>query len=117
MKGCGATISLVYPTSKTMSIEDASSQVYPGWEKLIRKMFEQLFDIGWDGRVLQIKEKFGLLRVYLSAPKYIPIGSEEIVKRAVDESSTTCCECGRPGELDVVYRKVLCSEHTIAEED
>ena len=36
-----------------------------GWNDLLREMFERMFALGWNGELLQVKEKFGGLRVHL----------------------------------------------------
>ena len=36
----------------------------PGWHQVITELCEKLWELGWDGRVKQCKEKFGLLRFY-----------------------------------------------------
>lgn len=48
-------------------------------------------------RVVQIKEKFGMLRVYMSG-----IGSlrmQQAIRFAEEESAVTCELCGKPGKI------------------
>lgn len=62
-------------------------------ERLIRLEPE---DKRFDYRMAQVKQKFGVLRVYLS------IATEEMemaVSLAEEVSSHTCEECGQPGKL------------------
>jgi hypothetical protein len=76
--------------------EDVLSCVGKGWHKLVNSLIDDLFKLGWDGSLLQIKEKFGGLRFYIGQ------GSAEIFDRlyiAEEESIHTCEECGEPGEL------------------
>jgi hypothetical protein len=37
-----------------------------GWLGIIQRLFETLIKLGWNREVLQIKEKFGGLRIYLN---------------------------------------------------
>ena len=60
------------------------------------KLIDDLFEVGWDGMILQIKEKFGGLRFYIGC------GTQEmfdLIEDAEDKSITICEECGRPGTL------------------
>jgi hypothetical protein len=64
--------------------------------------------------VLQVKEKFGTLRLYVS---YYTEKIEEIIKEAEDKSKTTCETCGKAGMLrGSVWFYTACDEHT-REED
>ncbi len=71
-----------------------------GWYPLIRELLDKLQDIAdendYDFEVTQVKEKYGLLRVYMSW------GTEEVFD-LIDEyekkSGTICEVCGEPGEL------------------
>lgn len=67
-----------------------------GWETIVEELFDKLETISPDTGVVcqQVKEKFGGLRVYLSA------GNEEIfglIDAATAESHRTCETCGKPG--------------------
>ncbi len=67
-----------------------------GWHDLVDKLIDDLFEVGWDGMILQIKEKFGGLRFYIGC------GTQEmfdLIEDAEDKSITICEECGRPGTL------------------
>jgi hypothetical protein len=80
-----------------------------GWYGIIKEAADRLEPIfaqckandpeGWSFgyyRATQVKEKFGTLRLYLSA------ASDEAHQIAIDaekQSETVCEECGKPGEL------------------
>jgi hypothetical protein len=70
-----------------------------GWNGILRKMFQELFEAGWDGGVAQIKEKFGSLRVYL---EFVEVEDKsdklyEIVYKYEILSETVCEVCGADG--------------------
>ena len=68
--------------------------VGPGWSKIVQRLIRDLFILGWDGELHQIKEKFGGLRFYIGG------GSDAIFRRidaAEAESVRTCEACGEPG--------------------
>jgi hypothetical protein len=70
--------------------------VGPGWSKIVQRLIRDLFLLGWDGNLHQIKEKFGGLRFYIGG------GSDAIYRRidqAEAESFKTCELCGEPGKL------------------
>lgn len=62
-----------------------------GWWPLLDRLMTDLLAQGWDGRVEQVKEKFGGLRFYSSADA--PPMSDR-VWAAEDESFATCEACG-----------------------
>jgi hypothetical protein len=62
-----------------------------GWAELVEKLVIKLIALGWDRRVAQVKEKFGMLRFYIgegTAPMF------EAVDVATTQSATTCERCG-----------------------
>jgi hypothetical protein len=75
-----------------------------GWEPLIRRLSQKLEDLIKTGlpnaevlvRALQVKEKYGTLRFYLTC------GTDAMYKEigfAENESATVCEYCGKPGRL------------------
>ena len=81
-----------------------------GWRGIVCGLLADLDAIGLpELQVLQIKEKFGLLRVYVNQ------GNEDVATRisvAVEVSGQTCEICGAPGTLDAVggWYSARCSE-------
>lgn len=76
-------------------IEIACDSVGPGWGSIVRSLMADLLDLGWDGTLLQIKEKFGGLRFYtgsLTDSMWIRLTQAE------EESQVTCDACGGPGQ-------------------
>ena len=83
--------------------------VGPGWGQIVQRLIRDLFELGWDGELHQIKEKFGELRFYIGG------ASDEIFKRvdeASDESLRTCEGCGEPGtrSTDSYWITTECAE-------
>jgi hypothetical protein len=79
----------------------------PGWYNLIDYVSSKLENLFQGIEVVQVKEKFGNLRVYLD--HYTP-EAEKITKFAEDESETTCEVCGKKGILITGgWYKVRCS--------
>jgi hypothetical protein len=86
--------------------------VREGWYPIIKKLIEDLIELGWDKKIRQVKEKFGGLRFYIKS------GSEEIFNRiriAEKESYETCEITGKPGSLrrDISWIRTLCDEEYI----
>jgi hypothetical protein len=76
------------------SIDSLKGCVGPGWHGILERLVADLFALGWDGVVAQVKEKFGGLCFYIGG------GSDAIFDRidlATDESYRTCEDCGEPG--------------------
>lgn len=80
-----------------------------GWEHIISSLIDDLFKLGWDGVLYQVKEKFGGLRFYIGQ------GTDEIhnrINQASMQSEQTCVECGSPGKLRYGGWIIpLCDEH------
>lgn len=91
--------------------EDVLKAVGPGWHDIVNRLIDDLFVLGWDGSLHQIKEKFGGLRFYIGG------GTDAVhgrIRIAESESDRTCDECGAPGEKDYSKGWILtrCPEHS-----
>ena len=90
-------------------IADCKSHVGPGWHDILTRLVDGLFELGWDGQVLQVKEKFGGLRFYVGSSS---MAIHDRIQEAENEAAKTCEECGAPGVLrDGSWLKTLCDEH------
>ena len=81
-----------------------------GWNLIIKRLIEDLIELGWDKKIIQIKEKFAGLRFYVET------GSDEIhnrIRLAEEESYNTCEKCGEEGEkrVDLGWWSTLCEKH------
>ena len=83
-----------FVTYRGYTREQAIASVGKGWRRLIDRLFDAKPD---DVKVVQVKEKFGGLRFYISGclDSY-----DELVCAAESESYTICERCGAPGTLD-----------------
>ena len=89
-------------------------EVGNGWFRLIytasKKLTSHCEATGLDIRVNQIKEKYGLLRIYLSS---YTDEADKIIDEAENASSQLCEVCGRPGKLKTKgWRFTACPDHT-----
>lgn len=84
--------------------------VSDGWLGIIKRLIEDLIELGWDKEICQVKEKFGGLRFYINT------GSEEIWQRiqlAESASYITCENCGELGQVrGDGWITTLCEEHS-----
>lgn len=70
---------------------------YPkGWHSIVHELIGACFDAGWSGDLLQVKEKFGGLRFYITGGQ--PDAVNKLVSDAEDASYRTCQDCGNPGK-------------------
>ena len=102
-------------TDREDLIIKCQAHVGPGWGDILKRLINDLFELGWDGHVAQVKEKFGGLRFYIgSANEAI----HERIDAAQNESFETCEECGAPGALRKGgWLKTLCDEHSKQREE
>lgn len=96
---------------------DFSADVHDGWVPLLQGAFRKIAELyveqGVDLTklwVLQIKEKFGTLRLYAD---FSVEGADAVVRQAERNSGTICEFCGAQGELrtDIGWIKTLCETH------
>lgn len=85
-----------------------------GWESIIHKCLGDIISICPEIKFIQIKEKFGGLRIYATnIPENINDSVRDIIRIAESKSLTTCDVCGQTGELrnaDGWYR-TRCTKH------
>lgn len=78
-------------------------EVDEGWYRIILNCDAELTAIDPDYRILQIKEKFGVLRYYFSpsenCDKLTFMKMKDVVHRYEDESRRTCEATGKPGVM------------------
>ncbi len=81
---------------KPATLEEIKSQVGFGWHQILTDLVQDLFKYGWNGELLQVKEKFGTLDFYIND---LMVGSElfHLINNASSLSSITCEKCGQPG--------------------
>lgn len=90
----------------------ALRSVGPGWVPLVMRLWDWLEQTDPQAHVVQVKEKFGGLRVYIDFSKHLPPGGHKPRYDIEAESFRTCEWCGRPGEprYDRHWIKTLCDE-------
>jgi hypothetical protein len=68
------------------------SNIPIGWIPMVDKLIQNLFDLGWDGNLNQIKAKFGRLRFYLNSENESPEIKAKIHEAEI-KSAETCENC------------------------
>jgi hypothetical protein len=100
-------------TNKNYSKEEFLTLVPKGWKNIISKLVDEMFQLGWNGEFVQIKEKFGTLRFYLNKP--VPISIEILIEQAEIETKKHCRVCGSTqsvqGNYDSGFFAYLCDKH------
>lgn len=90
-----------------------------GWWPLVHDLMGDLFAAGWNGELLQVKEKFGGLRFYIDSRSESRDDSRNdihrLIFRAEEDSLRICEECGAPGvQRYGGWIKTLCDRHHAA---
>lgn len=110
-------------------VTDYKDQVGPGWHSLLDQLDAELREVDPEYRTAQVKEKWGLLRVYIDGTPVqvdvLGVGNfrvestaalagwrqlQEIVDKYEQLSAGICENCGKPGEITraSVWRKTAC---------
>ena len=87
-----------------------------GWYDLIDKLCSDLIKLNPSVVAMQVKEKFGGLRFYVTIT--VPISEKntdlilERISKAETDSETTCEVCGKKGRIRAGgWLRCLCAEH------
>lgn len=81
---------------RELTFDEVMRMVPNGWESILRDGFEKMFNLGWDGNISQIKEKFGTLRLYTECPAQIDDAIEDVIAEMEQKTSKVCNQCGEP---------------------
>jgi hypothetical protein len=83
-----------------------------GWVATVVGLCDVLVAMGFNGKVAQIKEKFGALRFYVDGATET---EDSIISEVEARTAKICEECGCPGKLDKWGNKnwirTLCETH------
>lgn len=71
-----------------------------GWFKILKELCEELSKLNGNVKFDQIKEKFGLLRIYYSCDSGLEEQVNKLISKAEYKSSLICENCGEPGTRD-----------------
>jgi hypothetical protein len=100
---------VIGPDWQPLTVEAIEPRIGPGWYSIIDRLVADLLELGWDGRVLQVKEKFGGLRFYIEQTTEV---LHNRIDKAKDEAYRTCEVCGKPGFLrNNGWIETRCDEH------
>jgi hypothetical protein len=91
--------------------EEAAVQcVGRGWEQLIRKVYNAKAGLGIPVGIIQVKEKWGGLRIYTD---YYVKEIEDVIKEVCQQSISICETCGAPAGLvqKGTWYQTRCEEH------
>jgi len=93
--------------------DQVSRECGNGWKELIDPIVTRANEIG--ATIMQIKEKFGMLRIYFDPGHTDCDELEDMVDKSELDSATRCEMCGLPSHMMVKggWYKTLCKEHAI----
>jgi hypothetical protein len=87
-----------------------------GWRELVERAVERIAAVGGSVRIVQIKEKFGGLRIYYTTEGISDAALRQIehaIELAEARALCTCDDCGKEGRLYDYrgLRLVRCEQH------
>jgi len=86
-----------------------SSCIGDGWADIVRRLVVDLYALGWNGELHQLKEKLGGLRFYTGNTNE---AMNRRIKQAESEAWKTCQNCGEPGKVrHLPWIQTLCVDH------
>jgi hypothetical protein len=93
-----------------LSEEQAVQCVGKGWESLVRKVYNAKIGLGVPVGIIQVKEKWGGLRIYTD---YYVREIEEVITEVGRQSLEVCEQCGAPAGLVAkgTWYQTRCEEH------
>lgn len=85
------------------------TSVGKGWASLVNRVFDKLETIKGSIKIVQVKEKWGGLRIYTD---YSNKELDKVIYDAEKESLEICEVCGKPGKLrGKTWYYTSCDEH------
>lgn len=102
--------------SRLITVDELCQHVRPGWGSLLRSLVVDLLVMGWDGSIVQVKEKFGGLRFYINVVESDIFDKvHKRIGKAEKESEKTCEICGTRGKQVTIryYIQTLCKKHEL----
>ena len=98
------------PSIKYLTEEDAIQCVGKGWEQLVRRVYNAKIGLGIPVGILQVKEKWGGLRIYTD---YYDAELEKTIMQVGEESLRICHDCGSAASLVKKggWFQTLCETH------
>ena len=85
------------------------TSVGKGWASLVNRVFDKLETIKGSIKIVQVKEKWGGLRIYTD---YSNKELDKVIYDAEKESLEICEVCGQPGKLrGKTWYYTSCDEH------
>lgn len=93
-----------------ISEEEAVQCVGKGWETLVRKVYNARTGLGIPVGIIQVKEKWGGLRIYT---EYYVREIEDVIQTVCRDSLNVCETCGAPAGLvrRGAWYRTRCEEH------
>jgi hypothetical protein len=103
--------SLRLPNGLSVHVDPSSASFAPpGWRAVLEEMHLRLTALDRAYRLAQVKEKFGVLRVYLAGQGHDPTTRSALVgviAEYEERSSQVCQQCGAPGQSTVDPRGAI----------
>lgn len=92
-----------------INFDEIAKLVPEGWKTILKDGFTKMFESGWDGKVFQIKEKFGSLRLYLNEHNE---DLNFIIDEMTKHTQSVCYRCGKPATTNTKgWFLYSCEEH------
>lgn len=94
----------------SLTVKDIKDRVPEGWDLVMESLIHDLLEMGWDGQIIDVKEKYGTLRFYTGP---LTDKMHERVRQAEHQTAYVCAKCGSLANLTNRngYISPRCKEH------
>lgn len=107
------------PPEHTPYSDSAHTNVGPGWQDLLVRLEEALTHLGAQYELIQLKEKFGSLRYYITVAEGTDPAMNWAIHALIDateaESARTCEDCGKRATVRGIFgwQRAVCDDHFV----
>lgn len=87
-----------YSPGGFIPLDYSRTAIDAGWVDLVIEAFDELIKVGWNRQLSQVKQKFGMLRIYLASQGGRDMTDMRgVIEKYETKSASVCEKCGTHG--------------------